>query len=93
MTIGVLRLELFFPNTHSLKDRRSITGRIKNLIRNKFNVSIVELDTDDKYGRSVIGIAVMSNGGNIANNILRNVENFVESNFDVQIVGRKIEVF
>lgn len=93
MTIGVLQLELFFPNTHSLKDKRSITSRIKNLTRNKFNVSIAELNTDDKYGKSIIGIAIISNGRNIANNILRDVENFVESNFDVQIVGRKTEVF
>jgi len=92
MTIGFLQLELMLPDTKSLKDKRSIISRIKNQIKNRFNVSIAEIGYGDKWGRSLVGITTISNDSKIVYNTLRKIEEFIESNFNVQVTGRKVEL-
>ncbi|MDO9547528.1 MAG: DUF503 family protein [Candidatus Marinimicrobia bacterium] len=36
MVIGILQMELLLPDTHSLKDKRSVLSRIKNGVRKQF---------------------------------------------------------
>lgn len=92
MTIGFSQLELYLPNTHSLKDKRSIITRIRNLVRNKFNVSIAELDYHGKWGKALVGILTLSSDKKIVLGTLNRAEKFIEANFDVQVVGSKIEI-
>ena len=92
MTIGFFQLELYLPNTHSLKDKRSIITRIRNLVRNKFNVSIAELDYHDKWGKALVGILTLNSDKKIVLSTLNRAEKFIEANFDVQVVGSKIEI-
>lgn len=93
MTIGFLQIGLMLPDTKSLKDKRSIISRIKNQIRNKFNVSIAEIGHGDKLGRSLVGITTISNDNKIVHNTLIKVEDFIETNFNVRLTERKIELF
>ncbi|MGH2694918.1 MAG: DUF503 domain-containing protein, partial [Actinomycetota bacterium] len=44
MFIGVGRFELFIPAGGSLKYKRQITRSVTQSVRNKFNVSIAEVD-------------------------------------------------
>jgi len=92
MTIGFLQIGLILPDTKSLKDKRSIISRIKNQIRNKFNVSVAEIDYGDKLGRSLVGITTISNDNKIVYNTLIKVEEFIETNFNVRLIERKIEL-
>jgi len=92
MTIGLLRMDLLLPMTRSLKDKRSILSRLKNQVRNKFNVAISELGMGDEMSRSQIGIATISNDSSVAHDILRQTEQFIETHFEVQVVGRRIEM-
>ena len=58
MVVGVLRLELYLPETiHSLKGKRSVLRSIKSRVRDKFNVSIAECDDHDLWQRSVLGVS------------------------------------
>lgn len=92
MTIGLLQMDLLLPMTRSLKDKRSILSRLKNQVRNKFNVAISELGMGDEMSRSQIGIATISNDSSVAHDILRQTEQFIETHFEVQVVGRRIEM-
>ena len=51
MVIGVCKLEICIPGNNSLKGKRQVLKSIKDRIRNKFNVSIAEVDKND-YGRA-----------------------------------------
>ena len=92
MTIGFLQIDLVLLATKSLKDKRSIISRIKNQVRSKFNISIAEIDHGDKLGRSLVGITTVSNDSKIVHNTLIKVEEFIETNFNVQLIERKIEL-
>jgi uncharacterized protein YlxP (DUF503 family) len=57
LIVGVVRLELFLAENHSLKGKRSVLRTIKARVSNKFNVSIAECADHDLWQRAVLGIA------------------------------------
>ena len=48
MTVGIARVTLFLGDSHSLKDKRMVLRKMKDLVRNKFNVSIAQVSEDDR---------------------------------------------
>lgn len=61
MIVIGLRLELYLPGVNSLKEKRRLIKSLIDKIKNKFNVSISEIDDQDIWQRSVIGIVSVSN--------------------------------
>ncbi|HPC36192.1 MAG TPA: DUF503 domain-containing protein [Candidatus Marinimicrobia bacterium] len=92
MTIGLLQIDLRLNNTHSLKDKRSIINHIKNQVKSKFNVSIAEIEPNDRYGRCLLGVTTISNNQEIVHQTLNSVEHLIENFAEIQIVGRKMEM-
>ena len=50
--IGCLTAEFLIPEAHSLKEKRSVLKRMKDRVRNQFNVSLAETGYQDKWQRS-----------------------------------------
>lgn len=59
MVIGFRTIELFIPDSQSLKDKRQVLRRIKDRIKSKFNVSYAEIDYLDKWQRSSLGLVTI----------------------------------
>ncbi len=93
MFVGVGQVELYIPESGSLKSKRFVLKSIKTKIRNKFNVSVAEIENNDKWQRSSLGIAVVSNDRKIVDSTLNQVINFIESDFRVEVIDRSIEIF
>ena len=85
-------MELLLPETHSLKDKRSVLSRIKNGVRKQFNVSIAELRYHDQFSRTLLGITTINNETKIVDQILGQVEQFVERQAGAQVLNRKVEI-
>lgn len=49
MVIGLLRASLSLPESHSLKDKRSVLRSLKDRIRNEMNVSVAEVGRQDAW--------------------------------------------
>jgi len=92
MVIGILQMELLLPETHSLKDKRSVLSRIKNGVRKQFNVSVAELRYLDQFSRTLLGIVTINNETKIVDQILGQVEQFVERQTGIQVLNRKVEI-
>ena len=43
MVVGVCRVTLMVPESHSLKEKRMVLRRIKDRVANKFNCAIAEV--------------------------------------------------
>jgi len=93
MFVGVGQVELFIPESGSLKSKRFVLKSIKTKIRNKFNVSVAEIENNDKWQRASLGVAVVSNDRKIVNSTLNQVINFIESDFRVEVIDHSIEIF
>src|SRR5207244_2241877 len=61
VTVGIARLTLYLPASHSLKDKRMVLRRVKDRVRQKFNVSVAEVEDNDLWQRSVVGLALCGN--------------------------------
>jgi len=44
-----------------LKDKRQVLRSLKDRLRNQFNVAVAELDFEDMWQRSVVGVVTLSN--------------------------------
>jgi uncharacterized protein len=61
MAVGLLTLELHLAEAQSLKDKRRVLRRLKDRLRQNFNVAVAELDFEDTWQRSVVGVVTLSN--------------------------------
>ncbi len=93
MIIGTCDLELFIPEATSLKAKRKVIKSLKDRVRNKFNVSIAEIDMQNIWQRSVLGIACVSNDNKHIDAVLNKVVSFIETT-DLAIISRyKIQIW
>lgn len=93
MTVGIARLALFIGASHSLKDKRMVLRRIKDLVRQKFNVSIAEVAENDLWQRAVLGLAVVGNDRRFVETALDEVVGFVRAKADVTNDERDLQTF
>jgi uncharacterized protein len=56
VVIGLLTLELHFPGARSLKDKRQVLRSLEQRIRNRFNVSIAEVEHQDLWQRARLAV-------------------------------------
>ncbi|MBM3888984.1 MAG: DUF503 domain-containing protein, partial [Verrucomicrobia bacterium] len=56
MVIGVLAVELSFPDAQSLKDKRQSLMSLKTKLRHTFNVSVAEVGELDLWQSGTLGI-------------------------------------
>ena len=61
MPVGLLTLELHIAEAQSLKDKRQVLRSLKERLRAHFNVAVAELDFEDVWQRSVVGVVTLSN--------------------------------
>ena len=61
MIIGTLTIRLYAPWVHSLKEKRMEVKSLIDKTKNKFNVSIAEIEEMDTHQIIVFGIGCVSN--------------------------------
>lgn len=92
MYIGALQIELRAIWVNSLKEKRMIIKSLIAKTKNKFNVSISEVDKQDNHKMIVLGIACVSNSNSQIHSILDNVISFVEENTEAEIIDIHKEI-
>jgi uncharacterized protein YlxP (DUF503 family) len=90
--VGVLRVDFHISESTSLKDKRSCLRRIRDKIKNKFNVSISEVSNHDKWQLATFAVVSVSNDKKHLDATLNKVKNFFEKTRDIVIVDHRIEI-
>jgi uncharacterized protein YlxP (DUF503 family) len=92
--VGLLSIHLHLPACSSLKEKR---GRIKPLmarLHREFNVSVAEVDLQDKWQEAVIACAMVGNGRGHLESALQNVAKWVEGKWtDGDVIEQRLEIF
>ncbi len=86
MIVGLLELALRIPEAQSLKDKRMLMRSLRDRIRNKFNVSVAEVDGGDALRHGVVGIAHASNDQRFSNQVLSKIVDLVEKERGIELV-------
>jgi uncharacterized protein YlxP (DUF503 family) len=61
MIVGSLRVRLLVRESRSLKDKRQVVRSIKDRLRNRYNVSVAEVEAQDHRQLAILGVAMVSN--------------------------------
>lgn len=77
-------IECFFYNGHSLKEKRSLLKRLINKLRRDFNISIAEIDYQDLWQRTKIGIAVVSNELTHGEKVIQEVLKIIDAEPEIE---------
>ncbi len=92
MLLGTCTVNLYFPDSHSLKDKRSIIKGLKLRIRNNFNVSVSEINNYVLWKNTTLGIACIGNDKKYLSNVLDEAIKFIEKQNKLQLINFKIDV-
>lgn len=93
MRVAVLKIKLYAPWVHSLKEKRAEVKSLTAKIRNRFNVSACESGEQDTHQTIVIGIAAVAGDAAQADSILDNVLNFAAGNTEAELEVLEREIF
>jgi len=92
MFVGICELELFIPESESLKAKRFVLSSLKTRLRNKFNVSVAEVGDNDKWQRADLGISLVANERKFLDKALHQILNFVDDFEGVEVIKHQFEV-
>lgn len=93
MNVGVCKVRLRLPGNLSLKGKRRVLKSITTRVAGKFNVSIAEVEDNDRWQLATIGICFVSNDNRHTNEVLSKiVDLIVGGRFEVEVLGYDIEI-
>ena len=93
MVVGVLRVDLHIPDALSLKDKRSVLKSLKDQLRGRFNISVAESDTSEKWQRASVGIAAVGSDRRYVDGCLSTVMDWIRENRFVNVIRVEQELF
>ncbi len=93
MNTGVGIIKLHIPESQSLKDKRQVLKSVVAKLKNRFNISIAEVDDNDLWQVAMLGISCVSNNDKVVDETFTKIINFIENNYpEVEIVNQEIEI-
>ncbi len=91
MIIGVLTVDIFLPGCTSLKEKRMAIRSLKDKVRHKYNVSIAEVDFQDKWQRARLGIAQVGGSYQIIEKNVNSIFSIIEHNGMMEVIEHSLE--
>ena len=92
MVIGTLKIDLYLHDNRSLKGKRKVVRSVIDKVKHKFNVSIAEIGSNDKWQKIELGVSAVGNDRRHIDSSLDNILGFVEALYLAEIVDSRIEI-
>ena len=93
MSVALCNLTLRLPENASLKGKRMVVKSIQQRLHNKFNVSVAEVEHNDKWQLAGMAIVCVANDAQHAREVVDNaVEYIQELRLDVEIIEEETEI-
>ena len=87
MVVLALSVELHLPGCRSLKAKRSVLRPVLDGARRRYSVAVAEVGYQDTWQRAEIGVAAVGGSERHVVEVIDEVERFVWSFPDLQVVG------
>ena len=81
------------PDNLSLKGKRQVVKSLTARLKNKFNISVAEVEDNDLWQLATIGICFVSNDQRFTNEVLsKAVDMVVQNQGDYEMLDYEIEI-
>lgn len=85
-------VELHLGEVDSLKGKRHALKGLKEKVKQRFNVSVAEVDHEDLWQRATLAVACVANDGRHANEVVSKAVDYIESLADGRVIDVRVEV-
>ncbi|CAM2901267.1 DUF503 domain-containing protein [Prescottella defluvii] len=92
MYLGALEMDILFGDVRSLKEKRSLVRPVLTELR-RYGVSAAETGEQDRYRRTLIGVAVASSGVDHVHEVLDQCERHVAGRPELQLLAVRRRIF
>jgi hypothetical protein len=92
MTIGILNLILYIPQSNSLKAKRQVLHSLKANLRNSFNIAVAQIGDEDKWQKAKLAIVGVEKNRETMNSSLSRIINFIENFNQVELINHDLEL-
>jgi len=90
--IGLLTIELHFPEAQSLKAKRMVVKSIKDRLRRKFNVAVAETGYLELWQRAELAAVSVNGTRSILESELEAISRELEDHFPSELLGTTFEL-
>jgi uncharacterized protein YlxP (DUF503 family) len=91
MTVGLVQLTFQVGQAMNLKDKRRVLKSFKDRLKNRYNVSVSEIDAHDNIRKAVLGIAMVGNDKRYVEGSLQRIINSAATHRDMILLDHEIE--
>ena len=91
MRLGLLSLDIHIPAANSLKDKRRVIKSLRERIRRRCNVSIAEVDYQDKWQRATLAIVAVTSDSAGMDRVLLQVQKLVDGYDELEVLESRME--
>ncbi len=91
MVIGACEVRLMILGARSLKEKRKVLKSLKDRL-SRMNVSVAEVDDNDKWQAATLGITLVSNDAGFVNSVIDKIIQGIEDNGEVEMLSSRIEI-
>jgi uncharacterized protein YlxP (DUF503 family) len=92
MYVGSLRVRLLIREARTLKDKRQVVQSVKDRLRERFNVSVAEVEALDHRQLAVLGVAMVANEASHVRTTLEQIVAALRSHPVAEFLGHELDV-
>lgn len=89
--LGLLELRVHIPAARSLKDKRRVVRSFKDRTRNRFNVSVAEVDDQDNCRVASLALAMVGSDRGYVESALQKILETARQHREMMIVEELID--
>ena len=93
MVVGSLKIEFRLTDNRSLKGKRKVVRSMVDKVKSRFNASIAEVGSNDKWQKIELGISAVGNDRRHIDSSLNHILSFLESLYLAEIMHTEMEIF
>ena len=93
MVVGTMKIILHLHDNRSLKGKRKVVRSMVDKVKHKFNVSIAEVGSNDKWQRIELGVSAVGNDRRHIDSSLNNILDYMDTLYLAEIVDSSAEIY
>lgn len=92
MVVGTVKVQFLLTDNRSLKGKRKVVRSMIDKVKSRFNVSIAEIGSNDKWQKIELGITAVGNDRRHIDGSLNHVISFLESLCLAELINSEMDI-
>ena len=88
--VGLLTIELHFPTSQSLKEKRRLLSSLKERLKKRFNISLAEIDFQDTWQRTQLAAAYVCNDGRQIESMFAHILDILRADTRMELLSHEV---